>query len=98
MDRYAVIVDGYHLRDGDDRGFASAFRRRGVRPVTVMSTPQPLPKFVKKSTWYPEDFDAVHFHDGDFQRTLERSRGTTCSASSPATSGASSSPRRSSRR
>jgi biotin carboxylase len=69
MDRYAVVIDGYHLRDGDNRGFASAFRARGVRPVTVLSTPEPLAKFVKKSTWYPEDFDAVHFHDGDMERT-----------------------------
>lgn len=50
MDRWAVVVDGYHLRDGDDRGFASAFRARGVRPVTVMSTPEPLAKYVRKST------------------------------------------------
>lgn len=69
MDRWAVVVDGYHLRDGDFRGFASAFRARGVRPVTVMSTPEPLAKCVRKSTWYPQDFDAVHFHDGDLDRT-----------------------------
>jgi hypothetical protein len=71
MKRYAVIVDGYHLRDGDNRGFASAFAARGVTPVTVMSTPEPLSKFVKKSTWYPEDFEAVHFFDGDFARLLD---------------------------
>ncbi|MBV9252527.1 MAG: hypothetical protein JO227_25205, partial [Acetobacteraceae bacterium] len=71
MERYAVIVDGYHLRDGDNRGFASAFRNRGVRPITVMSTPGPLQKFVRKGTWYPDDFDAVHFYDGDFPALLD---------------------------
>ena len=75
MKRYAVIVDGYHLRDGDNRGFASAFAARGITPVTVMSTPQPLAKFVKKSTWYPEDFEAVHFYDGDFAKVVEIVRG-----------------------
>jgi hypothetical protein len=75
MKRYAVIVDGYHLRDGDNRGFASAFAARGVTPVTVMSTPAPLAKFVKKSTWYPDDFEAVHFFDGDFRRLLDIVRG-----------------------
>jgi hypothetical protein len=69
------VIDGYHLRDGDNRGFASAFRQRGVVPVTVMSTPEPLPKFVKKSTWYPEDFDAVHFYDGDFGKLVDLVRG-----------------------
>lgn len=71
MSRHAVIVDGYHLRHGDNRGFASAFRARGVRPVTVMSTPRPLQKFVRKSIWYPDDFDAVHFYDGDFAKLLD---------------------------
>ncbi|MET8857277.1 ATP-grasp domain-containing protein [Streptomyces sp. NPDC004579] len=65
--RYVIVVDGYHIRDGDDRGFASAFRARGVLPVTVMSTPQPLAKFVKKNIWYPDDFEAVHYYDGDFE-------------------------------
>ncbi|MFE2302802.1 ATP-grasp domain-containing protein [Streptomyces sp. NPDC059445] len=65
--RYVIVVDGYHIRDGDDRGFASAFRARGVLPVTVMSTPQPLAKFVKKNIWYPDDFEAVHYFDGDFE-------------------------------
>lgn len=73
--RCAVIVDGYHLRFGDNRGFASAFRARGIAPITVMSTPRPLPKFVRKSTWFPEDFDAVHFHDNDFAKLLELVRG-----------------------
>jgi biotin carboxylase len=71
MDRYVIVVDGYHLRDGEFRGFASAFRSRGVRPVAVMSTPRPLAKFVNKSIWYPEDFDAVHFYDGDFDALVD---------------------------
>jgi hypothetical protein len=75
MSRYAVIVDGYHVRNGDRRGFASAFAARGVTPVTVMSTPAPLPKYVKKLAWHPEDYAAVHFHDGDFERLLDLVRG-----------------------
>ncbi len=75
MQRYVVIVDGYHLQEGDNRGFASAFKARGVIPVTVMSTPEPLEKFVKKSTWHPDDFAAVHFFDGDFDRILDIVRG-----------------------
>jgi hypothetical protein len=75
MERYAVVVDGYHIRDGDNRGFASAFRAKGVRPVTVMSTARPLLKFVKKSIWHPDDFDAVHFYDGDFGKLLSIVKG-----------------------
>ncbi|MYS19375.1 ATP-grasp domain-containing protein [Streptomyces sp. DvalAA-14] len=71
MKPYVVVVDGYHLQDGADRGFSSAFRARGVLPVTVMSTPEPLEKFVKKSTWHPDDFEAVHFYDGDFEALLK---------------------------
>jgi carbamoylphosphate synthase large subunit len=71
MGRYALIVDGYHVRDGDNRGFASAFRSRGITPITVMSTPAPLRKFVEKSIWYPEDFAEVHFYDGDFPKLLD---------------------------
>ena len=75
MQPIAVIVDGYHIRDGENRGFASAFRARGITPVTVMSTPAPLEKFVKKSTWYPDDYEAVHFYDGDFPKLLDLVRG-----------------------
>jgi biotin carboxylase len=75
MSRYAVIVDGYHIRLGDNRGFASAFRARGITPITVMSTPQPMAKFVRKSIWFPEDFEAVHFYEGDFKKLLEIVRG-----------------------
>jgi len=71
MKQYAVIIDGYHMRYGDNRAFASAFRARGVLPVTVMSTPEPLEKFVRKSTWYPDDYEAVHFYDGNFAKLLE---------------------------
>jgi biotin carboxylase len=75
MERCAVIVDGYHIRDGDNRGFASAFRARGVVPITVMSTPRPLAKFVDKSTWHPDDFAAVHYHDGDIRKLLDLVQG-----------------------
>jgi hypothetical protein len=75
MKRYAVIVDGYHVHYGDSRGFASAFAASGVTPVTVMSTPEPLPKYVKKAAWHPEDFEAVHFYDGDFDKLVDLVRG-----------------------
>ncbi|MCC9308315.1 ATP-grasp domain-containing protein [Kitasatospora sp. RB6PN24] len=75
MQRYVVIVDGYHLQDGEDRAFASAFRARGILPVTVMSTPAPLEKFIKKSSWHPDDFEAVHFHDGDLGKLVDIVRG-----------------------
>lgn len=68
MDRYAVVVDGYHIPYDDSRGFASAFRERGVRPIAVMSRSEPLPQFLPK--WFPDDFDAVHFFDGDFDAVL----------------------------
>jgi hypothetical protein len=65
MDRYALIVDAYHIPFGDSRGFASAFRDRGILPVAVMSTPEPMPAFLKR--WFPEDFEAIHYFDGDFE-------------------------------
>jgi len=71
MERTAIIIDGYHVRDGDNRAFASAFRARNIRPVTVMSTPAPLPKFVKKGSWHPEDYDEVQFYDGNFDGLLD---------------------------
>lgn len=71
MKQYAVIVDAYHVRYGDDSAFASAFRARNVLPVAVMSTPRPLEKYVRKGTWHPEDYEEVHFHDGDFRRLLK---------------------------
>ncbi|MFC4591377.1 ATP-grasp domain-containing protein [Sphaerisporangium corydalis] len=63
MDRFAIIVDAYHIPFGDSRGFASAFRARGVEPVAVMSTPEPMEAFLPR--WFPDDFAAVHYHDGD---------------------------------
>lgn len=75
MDRCAIIIDGYHIQLGDNRGYASAFRARGVAPVVIMSTPQPVPKYVRKSIWFPDDFEAVHFYDGDFEKLLELVRG-----------------------
>jgi biotin carboxylase len=64
MGQYAIIVDGYHIRAGDRWSFAGAFRSRGVSPVTVLSTPQPIAKY--ESRWYPDDFEAVHYFDGDY--------------------------------
>jgi hypothetical protein len=65
MERYAIIVDAYHVTFGDSRGFASAFRARGVVPIAVLSTPEPMEAFL--SRWFPGDFAAVHYHDGDLE-------------------------------
>jgi hypothetical protein len=62
--RYAVIVDGYQFAYGNMPSYASAFRARGVEPVAVMSTPEPIPQYLPR--WFSEKFAAVHFYDGDF--------------------------------
>ncbi|MBV9447807.1 MAG: ATP-grasp domain-containing protein [Streptosporangiaceae bacterium] len=66
MGRTAIIVDPYHIPHQDDRGYASAFRARGVEPIAVLSTPEPLPAF--RHRWFPEDFAATHFHDGNMEK------------------------------
>ncbi len=68
MDRYAIIVDAYHIPFEDSRGFASAFRSRGVLPIAVMSTPEPMEAFLPR--WFPDDFAAVHYFDGDFDKLV----------------------------
>jgi hypothetical protein len=73
LQRYAVVVDGYHIADGDDRGLASAFRSRDVLPITVLSTPEPLSKFA--SRWFPDDFAAVHRFDGDLDELVATVKG-----------------------
>jgi biotin carboxylase len=60
MPRYAIIVDP--LSTG--REYAGAFRDEGVIPIAVLSTPKPVPVLV--STWHPENFDAVHYFEGDY--------------------------------
>jgi biotin carboxylase len=74
MTRNAIIVDPYSAATG----FGPAFRARGVSPVAVLSTPEPLPAFV--SGWHPEEFATVHAHRGsldDLVITLEAD-GLTC--------------------
>jgi hypothetical protein len=53
MTAHAIIVDPY----GAATGFGPAFRARGVSPVAVLSTPEPLPAFA--AGWHPEQFAAV---------------------------------------
>lgn len=66
--RFAVIVDGYHVPYDDIRGYASAFRERGVEPIAVMSSAAPLRQFLPR--WFPEDYAAVHFFDGDLDALI----------------------------
>lgn len=66
LDRYAIIVDAYHVPFGDSRGFASAFTKRGVTPIAVLSTPEVREAY--RERWFPEDFAAVHHYDGDFEK------------------------------
>ncbi|WP_345347308.1 ATP-grasp domain-containing protein [Actinoallomurus liliacearum] len=73
MDRYAIIVDAYHIPFGSSRGFASAFRDRGVTPIAVMSTPEPMETFLPR--WFPDDFAAIHYFDGDFEKLVATVKG-----------------------
>ncbi|HEU5158460.1 MAG TPA: ATP-grasp domain-containing protein [Streptosporangiaceae bacterium] len=68
MERYAIIVDAYHIPYEDSRGFASAFKKRGITPIAVMSSPEPMEAFLPR--WFPEDFAAVHFYGGDFEELV----------------------------
>jgi len=60
MPRYAIIVDP--LSTG--REYPAAFRAEGVSPIAVLSTPKPV--HVLEDTWHPENFDHVHYFDGDY--------------------------------
>src|SRR5919112_3697972 len=60
MQRYAIIVDP--LSTG--REYAGAFRNEGVLPVAVLSRPKPVP--VMAGSWHPENFEQVHYFDGDY--------------------------------
>ena len=65
MQRYVVLVDPY----SEAVEFAAAFRKRGVEPVAVLSTPAPLNSYLHG--WKPEAFSATHFHDGDFAKLAQ---------------------------
>lgn len=73
MEKYAVIVDAYHIPYEDSRGFASAFRNRGVTPIVVLSTPTPIEAF--RPRWFPDDFAEVHYYKGDFESLVKTVEG-----------------------
>lgn len=60
MQRYAIIVDP--LSTG--REYPAAFRAEGVSPIAVLSAAEPVD--VLKDTWHPENFDEIHYFDGDY--------------------------------
>ncbi len=60
MARYAIIVDP--LSTGQE--YPHAFRDAGVTPVAVLSTPKPV--HVLEDSWHPENFEQVHYFEGDY--------------------------------
>lgn len=60
MNRYAIIVDP--LSTGSE--YPHAFREAGATPIAVLSTPKPVPVLV--DTWHPENFEQVHYFEGDY--------------------------------
>jgi hypothetical protein len=60
MQRYAIIVDP--LSTG--REYPAAFRAEGVLPIAVLSTHEPVD--VLKDSWHPENFETVHYFDGEY--------------------------------
>lgn len=64
MRRHAVVVDPY----SGAADFGPAFRSRGVSPVAVLSTPDPLEVFA--ASWHPANFDVVHCYRGDLDQLL----------------------------
>ncbi|HEX8095579.1 hypothetical protein [Jatrophihabitans sp.] len=60
MQRYAIIVDP--LSTGQE--YAAAFRDEGVTPIAVLSGPEPVPAMA--ASWHPENFEQVHYFDGDY--------------------------------
>ncbi len=65
MQRHVILVDPY----SEAVEYAAAFRKRGVEPVAVLSTPAPLNSYLHG--WKPEAFYATHFHDGDFAKLTQ---------------------------
>ena len=59
MNGVAIIVDP--LSTGQE--YPMAFRAAGLSPVAVLSTDEPVD--VLKDSWHPENFDVVHYFDGD---------------------------------
>ena len=69
MQRHVILVDPY----SEAVEYAHAFRKRGVEPVAVLSTPAPLKSYLHG--WKPDSFSATHFHDGDFAKLARIVRG-----------------------
>ncbi|MEV8526060.1 ATP-grasp domain-containing protein [Streptomyces sp. NPDC052000] len=69
MRRHVILVDPY----SEAVEYAHAFRKRGVEPVAVLSTPAPLKSYLHG--WKPDSFSATHFHDGDFAKLARIVRG-----------------------
>ncbi|WP_329463096.1 ATP-grasp domain-containing protein [Streptomyces sp. NBC_01431] len=69
MQRHVILVDPY----SEAVEYAHAFRKRGVEPVAVLSTPAPLKSYLHG--WKPDSFSATHFHDGDFAKLARIIRG-----------------------
>jgi carbamoylphosphate synthase large subunit len=65
MARYVVIVDP--VSTGQE--YAEAFRAAGAVPVAVLSGMEPAPAFT--ASWHPENFEHVHYFDGDLAALAE---------------------------
>jgi biotin carboxylase len=59
--RYVVIVDP--ISTGQE--YAPAFRAAGLRTVAVLGLGQPIAAMA--ATWHPENFEDVHYFDGDIR-------------------------------
>jgi len=66
--RPAVLVDPY----AGAKDYSPAFRARGVRTLALLSTPKPLPAFLRG--WFPDEFDEVWTFNGDLPALVERLR------------------------
>ncbi|MBB5869047.1 hypothetical protein F4553_002426 [Allocatelliglobosispora scoriae] len=66
---YAIIVDP--LSTGQEYG--PAFREAGATPIAVLSGLQPPDSYLP--TWFPENYEAVHYFDGDVSALAEQLRG-----------------------
>ena len=65
---YAIIVDP--LSTGQEYG--PAFREAGATPIAVLSGLQPPEPYLP--TWFPENYDTVHYFDGDLSKLIEQVR------------------------
>jgi len=61
MQRYAVVVDPL----GTGQEYPAAFREAGVATVAVLASRDTLSDPYYQSSWHPENFDGVHFFEGE---------------------------------